>query len=169
MPSFLTIPVSKVKMICGILTSVKFVSVDPGESCGYAVWVDGELQEAGTAELWEFVHAAGAVHGIGLRDGLDPELLSRLEGFQELVIEDWALYPWKLKEMGWDKCRTARAIGALQFICRVAMVPYKLQDADIKDTAKAAGAGDLFLRPLYENRHANDAIMHGVVRNLQGA
>lgn len=148
---------------------MKFVSVDPGESCGYAVWEDGVLTAAGTAELWDFVHSVGEVLGIGHHRGLDPELLSRLTDVKELVIEDWALYPWKLQEMGWDKCRTARAIGALEFICRAANIPYKMQPASIKDTAKAAGADDLFYRPLDENRHANDAIMHGVVRNLKGA
>jgi hypothetical protein len=46
-------------------------------------------------------------------------------------------------------------------------VPYTLQPAKIKETAVAGGAEEKFLRPLHENRHANDAIMHGTYFLLQ--
>jgi hypothetical protein len=88
-------------------------------------------------------------------------------GIEHVVIEDWSLYPWKLKDLAWDKCRTARGIGGLELACDIANVPYTLQPAKIKETAVAGGAEEKFLRPLHENRHANDAIMHGVYFLLQ--
>ena len=81
---------------------------------------------------------------------------------EHLVIEDWALYPWKAQELAWDKCRTARGIGALSYICDAAGVPYTLQPAKIKDQAVAAGAEAYFKKPLHENRHLHDSIMHAV-------
>lgn len=145
---------------------MKVVYFDPGESTGYAVFADSELADAGTCELWEAIHAlAGALLGLKQEECV-PELLKLFRGASKVVMEDWSLYPWELQNLAWDKCRTARGIGAMEAICRLADVPYKLQPAKIKETAVAAGAEDLFLHPLHENRHANDAIMHGVVDSL---
>jgi hypothetical protein len=69
--------------------------------------------------------------------------------------------------MDFDKCRTARAIGAIEYICRASGVPYVLQGAKIKDTAQAAGVEELYLAPVHENRHANDALQHYVFYNLK--
>lgn len=82
-------------------------------------------------------------------------------GVRRLVVEDWALYPWALKGLAWDKCRTARAIGQLELIARQFDLELVLQPAKIKEGAVAAGAENLFSTPLHENRHQNDAIMHG--------
>jgi hypothetical protein len=83
-------------------------------------------------------------------------------GVSALVVEDWKLYPWMLDKLAWDACRTARAIGALELIARQNGIPIILQGADIKDAAQAAGAEELYVSPVYENRHANDSIQHGV-------
>lgn len=79
------------------------------------------------------------------------------------------LYPWAMEAgaLNYDKCRTARAIGALEYICRASGTPYTLQGASIKDTAQAAGVEDLYLQPRHENRHANDAMQHFVFFNLK--
>lgn len=79
-----------------------------------------------------------------------------------IVCEDWRLYPNKLKQLKWDQCRTARVIGALTFMARVKQIPLVLQPAAIKDAAQAAGAEELYYKPLRENRHQNDAIQHFV-------
>ena len=64
--------------------------------------------------------------------------------------------------MAWDQCRTARLIGALSFMARLHDIPFILQPASIKDAAKAAGAEELYYKPVTENRHQNDAIQHFV-------
>ena len=123
------------------------------------------LVHAGTVALWDFIHAFGAALSVtSPREAQDVELLQELRGCELLVYEDWALYPWKLQELAWDQCRTARGIGALEYICQAAGIPYAAQGAKIKDAAESAGAADLFMRPLDENRHANDAIRHAVHR-----
>lgn len=83
-------------------------------------------------------------------------------GISAMVIEQWQLYPWELQNLAWDQCRTARAIGALTLLCRQYGIKLIFQGADIKNGAIAAGAEAMFLEPVHENRHSNDAIMHGV-------
>lgn len=105
--------------------------------------------------------AVGLALGVGTELGMtDPTLVETLQGTDHVVMEDWSLYPWMLEKLAWDPCLTARGIGALQYICRTAGVPYSLQAAKIKETAIAAGAELWYSRPLHENRHQNDACQH---------
>jgi len=150
---------------------VKIIACDPGESFGYCGGDDNLLQFAGTVDMWEFVHALGHVlqaEPDWTGYGHDADLIQRLLGVEHVVIEDWALYPWAMANgaLDFDKCRTARAIGAIEYICRASGTPYTLQGAAIKDTAQAAGVESLYLSPRHENRHANDAMQHFVVYNL---
>lgn len=82
--------------------------------------------------------------------GIDDELTADLRGVEYIVCEDWAIYPQEAESgaLNWDKCRTARGIGAIELISRIALVPLKLQPAAIKSTAKAMGAEELFVTPL---------------------
>jgi len=137
---------------------VHWISIDPGEDTGWALWDGERLVEASTDKLWDVVDAlSAALLSVTPRDDL-PDFGS----VDRLVVEDWALYPWKLKQLAWDKCRTARGIGAIELLARVSGKQLVLQPASIKKTAVAAGAEELFMAPLHENRHANDAIMHGI-------
>jgi hypothetical protein len=95
-----------------------------------------------------------------LREGVDPAANAGPIG--RIVCEDWALYPWELRNMKWDKCRTARVIGALTMLAHQFSIEIVFQPAAIKDAAQKAGAEQLYYRPLRENRHANDAIQHFV-------
>lgn len=146
---------------------MKWLSVDPGEATGWAIWEDEELLDAGTTPMWEFADALfDAIIFPGQLPGTEDdyeELVWLFQGFERVVCEDWTLYPWKLRngEMDWNKCRTARLIGAITQMCRKGGVDFVLQPAKIKDGAEAAGAETLFMSPLHENRHANDAIRHG--------
>lgn len=142
---------------------MKFLTIDPGEHTGWSTWLNSDLLDAGTLELEEFVTTYGEALGLPNGRESDPALMAALAGGLDAVVcEDWALYPWKLQSLAWDKCRTARAIGVLQYVADAADIPFVLQPASIKDAAVAGGAEDLFYRPLHENRHQNDAIMHGV-------
>jgi hypothetical protein len=88
---------------------------------------------------------------------------------ERIVCEDWRLYPWVMytpdgrasHKLDFDQCRTARLIGKIEHIAILAEIPFHLQGADIKETAVAGGAENLYYRPLHENRHQNDAIQHG--------
>lgn len=145
-----------------------WLCVDPGETTGYSVWGDGDLLYADQLPMWEFIDRVEEWATTGARPdcfGWDAETSEPDEGPPTaLVVEDWQLYPWVIREGGldFDKCRTARAIGALTHICRRLGIKLVFQGADIKDGAKAAGAEALYLSPVHENRHANDSIQHGV-------
>lgn len=142
-----------------------WLCVDPGETTGWSLWKDGDLILADQTPMWEFIDAiyewANGNDGLtmlGLPADIDDDDLGAM------VCEDWLLYPWVIQAGGldFDKCRTARAIGALTLICRQFGIKLIFQGADIKDGAKAAGAEALYISPVYENRHANDSIQHGV-------
>jgi hypothetical protein len=92
------------------------------------------------------------------------ELAAKFVGIERLVVEDFRIYPWEAKKgsLNWDQVRTARLIGALTIIAKMSGMEFILQGAKIKERAEAAGAEVLFMSPLNENRHANDAIRHGV-------
>lgn len=142
---------------------------DPGEDFGWAIGCGLVLVAAGTSKMWDVPDDLWAalndedsdlLNDARLRDGVDPELLKL--PFGRVVCEDWRLYPDKMHALAWDQCRTARVIGALRFICRTMHIPMVLQPAAIKERAKAGGAEEFFYKPLHENRHQNDAIMHYV-------
>jgi hypothetical protein len=158
---------------------------DPGEDFGWCVGRGLDLLAAGTEKMWPFADAiwdkindpngCGPQDGVydhvyvdtnplidstHIRDGVDPELMKRPIG--RIVCEDFRLYPWELENMHWDKVRTARVIGAITFMARLHHIPLIFQGANIKGAAVAAGAEELFYKPLTENRHQNDALMHYV-------
>lgn len=143
---------------------MKFLCLDPGESTGCAIFEDDTLIEAGTLDAWEMIDV--------LDDALTPDgdLFSfegaanagNWEGIELVVMEDWVLYPWAAEAQVWDKQRTVRVIGAVELLCRQHGIPLVLQPAKIKESAEAGGAEAYFKRPLHPNRHANDAIRHGV-------
>jgi len=116
---------------------------------GWAEWSDTELIDAGQTPLIEFLDDVDGMTGEGGRIG-------------RLVIEEFRIYPWKCEDLAFDPVRTARGIGALEFIARHAALEVVFQSATIKEAAIAGGAETLFRRPLHECRHMNDAIMHGV-------
>ncbi len=150
---------------------------DPGEDFGWCVGKGTQLLAAGTSKMWSFADLVweklGYPDGIWLaegdepnplssdthiRAGVDPELMKLPIG--RIVCEDWRLYPWAMNDLKFDQCRTARVIGALTFMARVHRIPMILQGANIKEAARAAGAEELYYRPLHENRHQNDALQH---------
>jgi hypothetical protein len=157
---------------------------DPGEDFGWCVGKGLGLLSAGTEKMWSFADAIydkvrwpsgeGAEipayqedrnplwSDTHTRKGVDPELMKL--PIKRIVCEDFRIYPWVAREGGldFDPVRTARVIGAITFICRQYNIPLKFQGADIKEAAQAAGAEELYYRPLHENRHQNDAIQHFV-------
>lgn len=148
---------------------MRWLTVDPGDTTGWALWEDAELVESGQTPNWAFVDDVAA--GIGAQspliaeDGVEWEAPAGLfKNIGRIVCEDFLLYPWKLRDgsLDFDSVETARVIGAIVMLARLANIPFILQGADIKDAAVAGGAEELFDTPLHENRHANDAKMHGV-------
>jgi hypothetical protein len=142
-----------------------WLSCDPGESVGWALWRGSTLIDAGTGVLWDFAQSVFvAVFRPEEAELIGDWLAEKFIGITRIVMEDWRIYPREAKKgtLDWDQCRTARLIGALTLICQQGSMEYVLQPALIKEAAEQAGAEAFFLSPRDENRHANDAIRHGV-------
>lgn len=144
-----------------------WLTVDPGETTGFSIWQGSDLVYADQMPMWNFADAVyeWAESGFiptALRNALNDDAVEEHSKLSAIVCEQWQLYPWELQNLAWDECRTARVIGALTLICRRFGIKFVLQGADIKNGAVAAGAEALFIEPTHENRHANDATMHGV-------
>lgn len=151
----------------------RWLTIDPGEDTGLSLWEDEALIDAYTLKmrdvadlLWSWL--TGEVTNASVEHS---EFFAQLQGHKliRVVCEDWVIYPWKAKSLAWDECRTARLIGAITWVVNKFDVPVHFQGAKIKEEAVAAGAENYFLSPRHENRHANDAIMHGVWYNLHNA
>lgn len=155
----------------------RWLCCDPGETFGWSMWRGAKLLGGGQTPLWEFAHKLhdqffcenhGAVGsdllGTGDQPWLNPGIGPKTnQGKIELVVcEKFALYPWAAKELAFDEMRTVQVIGAVYFMCSLFDVPLHKQPASIKERALAGGAKEFFVRPLHENRHTNDSIMHGV-------
>lgn len=125
-----------------------WITIDIGETTGYALWENDLLVDSNQEEMWSFI------------DHLEAEITNG--SVTAIVIEDFKIYPWKAEALIWDSVRTARGLGAIELLARQHNLPIVLQPAKIKEVAVALGAENFFTTPLHENRHANDAIMHGV-------
>jgi hypothetical protein len=144
---------------------------DPGEDFGWAIGCGTKLVSAGTTKMWttadmlwdalENDDASEFLAPAFLRDDVELADYATMS-IKRIVCEDWRLYPNKMKSLAWDRCRTARVIGSLTQAGRRFDIPLILQPAAIKPAAVAAGAEELYYRPLHENRHQNDAIQHYV-------
>lgn len=141
---------------------MRWLSVDPGETVGWALWEDGQLLDQGQTPDWTFVD--DVADSLKVSAGEDAHRPQPFGSPKLIVVEEFSLYPWKLRDgsMDFDTVETARVIGGIFMLTRLAEIRFELQGADIKESAVAGGAEELFLRPLHENRHANDATMHGV-------
>lgn len=147
-----------------------WLCIDPGETTGWSLWEDGNLIFGEQTPMWEFIDKlditlrGDSSEAPGLLGCIGIFMEGKLVNLEAIVCEDWLLYPWVIQAGGldFDKCRTARAIGAITLLCRQHGVKLVFQGADIKKGAQAAGAEALYLEPVHENRHANDSIQHGV-------
>ena len=145
---------------------------DPGEDFGWCLGCGTTLVARGITKMWttadilwdalndvpantEFFDSAFVRDEVNASDYEDMAI-------KRIVCEDFRIYPWAAKQLAWDRVRTARVIGAMTFMARKLDLPFILQPAAIKKAAVAAGAEEMFDRPLHENRHSNDAIMHFV-------
>lgn len=165
----------------------RWITVDPGEDTGLSVWEDDRLIMGDTLKMdvvgmmFYYLLIVPRVAGAAARDLIADFLADYPEvqdfwaeidkrPIERVVCEDWRLYPHIMytpdgrasHALDWDQCRTARLIGKIELCCAAASMPLNLQPAKIKETAVAAGAEQLYYKPLHENRHQNDAIQHGV-------
>jgi hypothetical protein len=131
----------------------RLLTVDPGGTTGWALWLDGLPNTCGQIDTAESDAALEK-----LLDQKQPDLV---------ICEAYVLYPWKADSQAWSDFQTPRLIGSLQTMCRHRQIPLIMQGADKKTFAtdiKLKGWG------FYQksHRHANDAIRHGIYYLLFG-
>ena len=145
---------------------------DPGEDFGWCIGRGTKLLARGTEKMWPTAHLVedALIDPTELSNPLnnadytypDTDPADMILPIKRIVCEDFRIYPWLVKELAFDQVRTARVIGALTYLAQRYRIPLHLQGANIKSAAVAAGAEELYDRPLRENRHQNDAIQHFV-------
>jgi len=127
---------------------VKYLSIDPGNSTGYALFDSaGDINDFGTLSggrgtLYEFLH-----HAV-------PETV------EVVIIEDYTLYPWKAMNQAWSKLDTVRFIGAIEFWAAERLIRVEFQPPNVKSIAYM-WAG---IKPPKNHAlsHETDAYVHGV-------
>lgn len=88
-----------------------------------------------------------------------------LEVVEEVVIEEYRLYPWKSQEQGFREMKTSELIGALKWICGKKDMPVVMQPASIqKVTERRMKAQGVKLLSRGKGPHAKSAELHGLYR-----
>ncbi len=139
------------------------LAVDPGETVGWAIFdpTTNAKLNGGQDDWPEFLRKLA--DGFGLVPGRDYES-GPFAGVNLIVQEEFQIYPPDVGDGPppyWDHVIVARVIGAVQVLADLAGVHVDYQGANIKSDALKAAAFEDFSRPLHENRHENDATMHG--------
>lgn len=133
--------------------------------------------------LWRLSFDPGAVHvGMATMQGLrcvqaveyDPQGAYRVlesalsEGngpVEEVIIEEFRLYPWKLQEQGFREMLTSECIGVLKYICDRAGVVWVQQPASIQKVTEARMKEQgVRLVSRGNGPHAKSAELHGLYR-----
>jgi hypothetical protein len=126
----------------------RLLSVDPGHTTGYALWVRGKLTGFGQLSTLE--------RPLVLRD-----LVQRRKPTY-VVFEAYQIYSWKLDQHAFSDVPTLRLIGALELICLERDIPYSsltAQQSKSFVTDEKLKAWSMFQTST--KRHANDAIRLG--------
>ncbi|MFA7017829.1 MAG: hypothetical protein WC239_02410 [Sphaerochaetaceae bacterium] len=128
------------------------VTVDPGETCGWAVFKQGILTSCNQVSIP--VHKDGRVVGSELWDLIEdnnPEIV---------VVEGYRVYASKVAQHTWSALYTPKLIGYIEAICDRFKIPLTLQMASTKsfcsnNKLKAWGYYKASMP------HAMDAVRHG--------
>lgn len=130
-------------------TPKRLLSIDPGETTGWALFVDGRLFDKGQISHRDLQEMSSAVH----------ELFT-IHSPTSVVVEDYKVYGAKAKTHSWSSLFTPKLLGAIEFICNFRKVPLVMQMASSKQFC----TDEKLKQWKYYGKaqpHANDAIRHG--------
>lgn len=123
------------------------LSLDPGETTGWALFKDLKLQECG-----EIPYENSMLDVVALINHLNPDVV---------VMEDYKVYGWKSSQHSWSDLYTVRLIGAIELTC--------LQNDTVLYAQMAQGVKGFCSNKKLKQwgfykksaRHARDAVRHG--------
>jgi hypothetical protein len=129
---------------------------DPGETTGFERFVDGHLvwsEELKTHTIAPGTHIINPLIGTAYKLGSPVEV----------VVENYQVYKWKMKQHVGDTLHTARLIGCIETLCALYDIPLTKQLA--QNAKKFATDEKLKAWDMYPKgqRHARDAIRHGIL------
>lgn len=132
------------------------LGIDPGETTGLALFRKLDLEQAYQVNTSIIEWGVDQYHGLIyklVQEVVDPNQLI-------VIVEDYRIYAWKVKEHTWAGLLTPRLIGVLECLCRQYKVRIAKQSAQ---QGKAFMTDDkLTTWELYKPglRHGRDAIRH---------
>jgi hypothetical protein len=122
---------------------MKILAVDPGDShVGVAQYDDGEV----TAEE------------VAAADWL-PRFAGLVVELDQVVVEEFRLYPGSAPALSWSPMRTVEMIGVIRWLCSCAGVPITLQSAAAKQPTRAQCKAR-GIEWKHKSGHASDALLH---------
>ena len=135
----------------------ELLSVDPGETTGYAIFKNGQLFKTGQIAVKE----QGLV-------SIYKEFQTMY--FDHIVIEDYRIYPSKLKDHSLNEVFTVKVIGAIELMFQIRQDPPKFifQMATVPKsfvTNEKMAAWDMWAK---SKPHAREAVRHGIYYLLFG-
>ena len=131
------------------------IALDPGETTGYAVFVEGTLERCGELDTETLKVGYPA-----LMD-LFASVRTRTVHTPQIVYEEYRIYSWKTEQHTWAGLHTPQLIGGIEALAYVKHWPTYGQTAQV---AKGFCTDDkLKMWGMYQKgqRHARDAIRHG--------
>lgn len=136
------------------MSEIRMCSIDPGEKyCGVALWAGMncyEVFECDPVEL--FVK-------------LERTILPTID---ELVVEEFRVYPWKAQEQGFSEMKTAQVIGVIKFLAGKAGIVPIMQKAQVRKPTYKISKAKRRPRPEMKGPHMRDAWLMGEYRVLKG-
>jgi hypothetical protein len=132
---------------------VRILSIDPGETTGWAVWENGELVNQGQDDHTDFLDTLESLLQ-AVHEGQGPDL-------DLLVVEEYRLRQSASKAMVGNTFLTCEIIGVIGWLARKFTVGVAYQtpaQKDWWDNDKLKRAG-LYARGL---DHSRDAVRHGL-------
>ena len=140
-----------------VTTHPSLISIDPGETTGYSVWLENSFLPAlsGQKDTTEIAEAGFLADLTKLIDKYKPKFL---------ILEEYRIYPHKTKVHTHSDLHTPRLIGAIELIASSASNSVKV----LKQGAHLAKGfvSDKKLKHwnLYEpgHPHRNDAVRHAI-------
>ena len=128
----------------------KILSLDPGETTGWAVFENGELLAAGQLDTSAIEQSAAVIQS-----------LIKIHTPAIVVYEDYRVYGWKADAHSWAALHTPQLIGAIKTICSLLSIPTHTQMAQVAKqfcTDTKLKEWGMYQKGL---KHARDAIRHG--------
>lgn len=131
------------------------LALDPGETTGWAVFKHGIL------------HAHGQLDTHTVTSSVNP-LVPFISHASYVVVENYQVYAWKLKEHKWDTLHTPRLIGCIETLCvlnNVLLTKQTAQNAKKFVTDDKLKHWDMYVKG---KPHARDAIRHAIFYTIFG-